>query len=109
MRKGVLIILALMVIALFGTAVSEAGVYGAGYPNGDDMFIYSASSWDGWNHLVITYNNQDYSASATVLDPNGIPSDDYGYYYYWADFYTDHMDFYGSNNGYNWYLLGSYY
>lgn len=109
MKKTILILLAIIAMATLGTTISEAGVYGAGYLNGDDLVIYSASSWDYWNHLVITYNNQDYTASATVLDPNGIPSGAYGYYYYWADFYSDHLDFYGSYNGYNWVFLGSYY
>lgn len=109
MKKGILILLAIIAMTVLGVSTGEAGVYGAGYLNGDVLAIYSASSWDGWNHFVINYNNQDDSASATVLDPNGIPSNAYGYNYFWADFYTDHFDFYGSNNGYNWVFLGSYY
>jgi len=109
MRKIFLVLLAVVSISMIWVASSEAGVYGAGYPNGDDMFVYSASSWDFYNHLVITYNNQDFSASATVLNPNGVPSNDYGFYYFWADFFSDHLDFYGSNDGSHWVLIGSYY
>lgn len=109
MKKIFLIFLCITVVLMMAANMSEAGVYGAQYPNLDELVIYSSSNWDYWNHLVITYNNQDYSASATVLDPNGVPSSAYGYYYYWADFYSDHFDFYGSMNGVNWTFLGSYY
>ncbi len=90
-------------------SVSEAGIYAAYYLNGDDQVIYSASSWDGYYHLVINYNNQDYSATATVLNPSGVPSSAYGYNYYWADFYATYFDFYGSYDGANWILIGTYY
>ncbi len=53
---------------------------------------------------------QDATASATALDSYGNPvRADYGYKYFWADFYTDHFDFYGSMDGENWVFLVSYY
>lgn len=110
MRKGILIILAVMAIGLIGTTISEAGYYDATYVNGDYLAILSSSSWDLYNHVVITFNNQDGTASATVLDPYGRPVPaDFGYYYFWADFYPGYFDFYGSIDGEHWIFLGSYY
>lgn len=109
MKKIFLILLCITVVLVMAANMSEAGIYVAEYPNSDELVIYNSSSFDGWYHVVITYNNQDFTASATVLDPNGNPSSAYGYYYYWADFYSDHFDFYGSMDGFYWTFLESYY
>lgn len=110
MKRFFPILLGLAVVLIVGVSIGEAWGYDGVYPNGDKLVIFSSSSWDGWNHVVLTFNNQDYTASATVLDPYGNPVPaDFGYYYFWADFYTDHFDFYGSMNGENWVFLGSYY
>ena len=107
MRKA--LVLAILALLMFAVSTSEAGVYGAGYPNGDDQVIQSSSSWDGYYHVVMTFNNEDSTASATVLNPSGIPSNAYGYNYFWADFFLTYYDFYGSNDGVNWFFITRYY
>lgn len=110
MKKIFSILLGVAVVLMLAVSMSEATMYDGVYPNEDVLIILSSSSWDYLNHVVLTFNNQDSTASATVLDPYGNPVPaDFGYKYFWADFYSDHFDFYGSNNGENWVFLGSYY
>jgi len=105
MKRGILVVLIILAVAMFSAATSEAGIYVADYPNYDSQVIFDRYSWDGYNHLVMTFNNGSDTASATVLDPYGAPSDDYGFYYFWADFYGDYYDFYGSLDGSYWDFL----
>ncbi|HET6516493.1 MAG TPA: hypothetical protein VFG09_15170 [Thermodesulfovibrionales bacterium] len=70
------------------------------------MLVFSAASIDGYSHAVATFNNVDNTAFAVVLDPYGVPdSVPYGYAYLFADYYYHQL--WGSNDGVNWYVIGS--
>lgn len=109
MKQMFQILLGIVVVLVIAVGLSEAWVYDATYLNGDNLVIYNSSSWDYYNHVVITFNNQDATASATVIDPYGNPVADLGYKYFWADFFSTYYDFYGSMDGENWVFLGRYY
>lgn len=108
MRK-VLVLAAAAVIILFGALNSEAGEWEAEYPFYDDAStVVDRFSWDGWNHLALTWNNQNLTASAIEMNPDGMPN-----IYYWGDIYDTvypvKMYLYFSYDGYNWYYYDTYY
>lgn len=101
------------VVVMILSAVVYAGDfnYGALYPNGDGMVIYSKDVFDGVHHLVVTNNAIDAGTSATVLNDDGTPSNAYGYYYYWAGITPTNpetYDLYGSNDGIKWKYIGTF-
>ncbi|MEW6569614.1 MAG: hypothetical protein AB1390_00345 [Nitrospirota bacterium] len=109
MKKAIIIMLAVVALISMTVSSGHAYIYGADYPNGDSSVIFSSLSWDGFNHFVVTFNSEDLTAVATVLTPSGTPTDSYGYYYFWADFFPAYMDLYGSNDGVNWYFYQRWY
>lgn len=76
-----------------------------GYPPDTtyDLQTIDRFSFDGYSHVDIVWNNGRFNATATVLDPDGIPQ---GYYY--ADFFAADYDFYYSADGVNWEFRGTY-
>lgn len=112
-KHGFVMVLALLTFCFAFTSTSKAGEWDAFYPNipnyyGDDSTVYDRFSWDGWNHLAVTWNNTVETASAIQMDPNGVPN-----IYYWGDIYDNvypvKMYLYYSYNGYTWYYAGVYY
>lgn len=112
MKKIVVLFLA-AVMLLIGALNSEAGIWDAEYLNipnylGDDSTVYDRFSWDGRNHLAITWNNTMDTVSAIEMNPDGRPN-----IYYWGDIYDTvyptKMYLYYSFDGYNWRYHGTYY
>jgi len=103
--KRIVLVLAVALMFCIGANMAEAYVWGTDYPNtGDFTTIYDRFSWDGWNHLNLTKNAIRATASATEINPDGVPN-----VYYWADVYPTYYDLYISYNGYNWFYYGFYY
>ncbi len=87
-----------------GAIKAEAAIWGTDYPStGDFTTIYDRFSWDGFNHLNLTMNWGNATASATQIDPDGVPDA-----YYWANYFPTYYDLYFSYDGYNWYHYGAY-
>lgn len=108
--KKIILFLAIIVIATLGGTISEATIFDATFPNNDEMLVFNQWSWDGYNHVIINFNNKDFTASAVILDRNGVPVQaDFGYRYFWADFYPTYFNFYGSMNGEDWEFISRIY
>ncbi len=108
MKKRALAFITIALILIFAFD-SEAWVWQANYPYSPDAStVYDRFSWDGYNHLAITWNDTVYTVSAIQMDPNGIPN-----LYYWGDIYAYSypvaMYLYYSYNGNSWYYAGVYY
>lgn len=108
-RFGLCIILVLLTFTCALTA--EAWTWNANYPwSPDDGVVYDRFSWDGWNHLSITWNDTMLTVSAVQMNPDGIPN-----IYYWGDIYigsygySQTMYLYYSYNGWDWHYSGVYY
>src|SRR5512139_1161627 len=56
-----------------------------------DLQTIDRFSYDGFNHIDIVWNNGRFNATATVLDPDGVPVE-----YFYADFFATDFDIYYS-------------
>ncbi len=102
--KKLLKILTLMFIVFSITSAVEASTWWA-YPLDPsyDIETITASSYDGYNHAQITWQNNTGTATLTVMSPSGTPQ-----VYYYADFYTYDFDIYFSYDGVNWQYMATY-
>lgn len=108
MKRIALVTVLAVALMLFSAPAGEAGNWWATYPritgyNADDSRVIDRFSWDGYNHLAITWNDTVVTASAIVMDPNGMPS-----VWYWADIYPTFYNLYYSFNGITWTYWGQY-
>ncbi|MEW6602029.1 MAG: hypothetical protein AB1499_13740 [Nitrospirota bacterium] len=110
MRKGMVVCIAVAIL-LVGALSAEAYTWYADYPySPDDGTVYDRYSWDGYNHLSVTWNDTVNTVSAVQMNPDGVPN-----LYYWGDIYSGgygyaaYMYLYYSYDGYNWYYAGTYY
>ncbi|MEW6713659.1 MAG: hypothetical protein AB1306_01015 [Nitrospirota bacterium] len=102
--KRIVLVFAVALMLCMSANMAEAYVWGTDYPyTGDFTTIYDRYSWDGYNHLNLTMNAGNATASATQISPDGIPGA-----YYWADYYPTYFDLYYSFDGYTWYYYGHY-
>jgi hypothetical protein len=102
--KRIVLVVALALMLCISANMAEAYVWDITYPYTSDFTtIYDRFSWDGYNHLNISYNHGNVTASATQMDPDGIPG-----LYAWADYYPTYFDLYISYDGYTWYHIGAY-
>jgi len=101
MKKALILAMALMVLFLNGLTVN-AYEWWADYPYSPDRSeVIDRFSWDGRNHVTITWNNSAYTASAVEMDPDGVPV-----VHWWAKVYSTYYDLYYSYNGQDWYYYG---
>ncbi len=102
--KKIVLVVAMALLLCVSANMAEAYVWGTDYPFTNDFStIYDRFSWDGYNHLNITFNTTTVTASGTQMDPDGVPN-----LYAWADYYPTYFDLYLSYDGYNWFHYGSY-
>lgn len=113
--KKVLIIISLLAATFAYALTAEAMIYSSTYLsahgyNADNGKIYTSSSWGGYYHLTITWNNTVVTVSAVEQYPDGSPN-----IYYWGNIlsgsypYSQIMDLYFSSDGSTWYYYGRYY
>jgi hypothetical protein len=103
--KKIVLVVAVALMLCISSSMVEAYIWGTDYPFTDDAtVIYDRYSWNGVNHVNLTTNYLKATASATEINPNGVPVG-----YYWADEYATYFDTYYSANGYNWYYSGKVY
>jgi len=99
--KKILPLILVAVFMIFAVAqTSEAlslAYTSSSYPNGDYAEYWPKSYFDGYAHVVITYNASG-GAYAIALTPDGWPDPYYGQLYLSPSGY-----FYYSSDGYNWY------
>lgn len=98
-------LIAVVVMLCVSANMAEAFIWGTDYPfTGDFTTIYDRFSWDGFHHLNLTKNATNATASATEIDPDGIPNA-----YYWADYFPTFYDLYISFDGFNWFHYGAFF
>lgn len=109
--KKILIVIGLLAVTFAFALTAEAGTWYANYPySPDESLVYDRWSWDGWNHLAVTWNGTASTVSAILADPDGRTT-----LYYWGNIYSGYypyatyMYLYYSYNGYTWYYAGVYY
>ena len=113
MKKALVLFLTIMVFASLPLA-GEAAVFQADSPFTFDFLRTVTNINDFGDHAVISFNDGDQSALATVLDFEGFPvqtSESFGWFYLFADFFTDgSFDLYGSDTGFydDWHFLGNF-
>lgn len=109
MKKSILILFILTMIAVFGSSLAEAESHAVSPVNTqfpDDLVTFNRFDLGCFfDHATVVFNNTDSSAIGVVVDDNGNPDDTcLGFAYVAADFIGGTF-LWVSNDGINWFCI----